>query len=214
MTPACHPSNYAKGRGGYVVSYIVIHFTANDGDTALGNCTYFANNVVKASAHYFVDEHGWKKSAEETDTAWHCGAQSYRHNACRNANSIGIELCSRKDATGRFTFLPETVRFGQLLVRSLLTRYGLSPDRVLRHYDVTGKPCPLPFVENTQAWNAFLTGLVEKAPTQTPPAAWAKTATDWAVREKLFLGDETGNFRWQDTVTRQELAVVLHRLHT
>ena len=42
-------------------------------------------------------------------TAWHCGASSYRHPSCRNANSIGMELCSRKDSRGNYYFLDQTV---------------------------------------------------------------------------------------------------------
>ena len=38
------------------IRYIVIHYTGNDGDTAMNNAKYYAGNVVKTSAHYFVDE--------------------------------------------------------------------------------------------------------------------------------------------------------------
>ncbi|MFK7722688.1 hypothetical protein ACI3EW_00980 [Pilosibacter sp. HC1M1C21] len=31
--------------------------------------------------------------------AWHCGASSDKHAECRNANSIGIEMCVRKKNT-------------------------------------------------------------------------------------------------------------------
>ena len=44
--------------------YIVIHYTANDGDTAVNNGNYFKNNAVKASAHYFVDKTNNKQNWE------------------------------------------------------------------------------------------------------------------------------------------------------
>ena len=34
-------------------------------------------------------------------------------------------------------------------------RYDLSADDVIRHYDVTGKKCPLYFVEHEDAWEQF-----------------------------------------------------------
>ena len=36
---------------------------------------------------------------EDQNIAWHCGASSYKHLECRNANSIGIEMCVRKRGT-------------------------------------------------------------------------------------------------------------------
>lgn len=33
---------------------------------------------------------------------------------------------------------------------------GIGRDRVIRHYDVTGKLCPLYFMEHPAAWEAFL----------------------------------------------------------
>ena len=42
------------------------------------------------------------QSVREEDTAWHCGRSDgkYKHPACRNANSIGIEMCCHQDAKG------------------------------------------------------------------------------------------------------------------
>jgi len=36
-----------------------------------------------------------------------------------------------------------------------MNEYNIPIERVIRHYDVTGKICPKPFVENEQAWNSF-----------------------------------------------------------
>ena len=98
---SCDPSNYRAGRT-QPVRYIVMHYTANNGDTARNNCDYYHRvGGLQASAHYFVDEHGAMQSVREGDTAWHCGARAYWHPECRNGNSIGIEMCSRKRADGR-----------------------------------------------------------------------------------------------------------------
>ena len=153
---SCDPSNYRAGRT-QPVRYIVMHYTANNGDTARNNCDYYHRvGGLQASAHYFVDEHGAMQSVRECDTAWHCGARAYWHPECRNGNSIGIEMCSRKRADGSYYILPETVANAATLAKGIMQRYGIDTDHVLRHYDVTGKRCPMPWVDDPAQWAAFL----------------------------------------------------------
>lgn len=155
--------NYlAAARGQAQIDYLVIHFTANDGDTAQNNADYFARENISTSAHYFVDENEVWQSVRDADIAWHCGTRgTYYHPYCRNANSIGIELCSRLEG-GRYVFRSSTVDNAVQLVRQLMSRYGIAADHVVRHYDVTHKNCPAPFVENAAAWQAFKRRLTEQ----------------------------------------------------
>ena len=157
---SCDPSNYRAGRT-QPVRYIVMHYTANNGDTARNNCDYYHRvGGLQASAHYFCDEHGAMQSVRECDTAWHCGARAYWHPECRNGNSIGIEMCSRKRADGSYYILPETVANAAALAREIMQRYGIDTEHVLRHYDVTGKRCPMPWVDDPAQWTAFLATLM------------------------------------------------------
>lgn len=152
---ACNSDNYRSGRA-RPVQYIVMHYTANNGDTARNNCDYYHRvGGLQASAHYFVDEHGAMQSVREGDTAWHCGARAYWHPECRNGNSIGIEMCSRKRADGSYYILPETVANAAALAKDIMQRYGIDTEHVLRHYDVTGKRCPMPWVDDPAQWAAF-----------------------------------------------------------
>lgn len=145
------------------IRYLVIHFTANDGDSAKNNADYFAREAPGASAHFFVDEREIWQSVQEKDIAWHCGTRGmYFHPYCRNANSLGVELCSRKRGE-KYYFTPETVKNAQQFVRSLMKRYGIPTENVVRHYDVTHKNCPAPFVEDASAWQKFKAGLMEQA---------------------------------------------------
>lgn len=163
---SCDPSNYRAGRT-QPVRYIVLHYTANNGDTAKNNCDYYHRvGGLQASAHYFVDEHGAMQSVLEGDTAWHCGARAYWHPECRNANSIGIEMCSRKRADGSYYIKPETVANAAALAREIMQRYGIDTDHVLRHYDVTGKRCPMPWVDDPAQWTAFLATLTPEHPNE------------------------------------------------
>ena len=152
---ACNMANYRAGRT-QPVRYIVMHYTANNGDTAKNNCDYYHRvGGLQASAHYFVDEHGAMQSVRECDTAWHCGARAYWHPECRNGNSIGIEMCSRKRADGSYYIKPETVANAAALAREIMQRYGIDTEHVVRHYDVTGKRCPMPWVDDPAQWTAF-----------------------------------------------------------
>lgn len=163
---SCDPSNYRAGRT-QPVRYIVMHYTANNGDTARNNCDYYHRvGRLQASAHYFCDEHGAMQSVREGDTAWHCGARAYWHPECRNGNSIGIEMCSRKRADGSYYILPETVANAAALAKDIMQRYGIDTDHVLRHYDVTGKRCPMPWVDDPAQWTAFLAMLTPEHPNE------------------------------------------------
>ena len=152
---ACNSTNFKKGRISDI-KFIVIHFTANNGDTAKNNADYFANNNnLSASAHYFVDEKEVWQSVNDGDTAWHCGGTSYKHPSCRNANSIGVEMCSRKDSSGKYYIKEETIKNTIELVKTLMAEHNIPIENVIRHYDVTGKNCPAPLVENADKWVEF-----------------------------------------------------------
>ena len=148
-------SNYTKNRT-KKIEYIVIHYTANNGDTAKGNCNYFNSPNRNASAHYFVDEKEIWQSVEDSDTAWHCGTNGkYYHSKCRNDNAIGIELCSERDSKGMYYFNQETISNAIELTKMLMKKYNIPIENIVRHYDVTKKVCPAPFVNNTIAWDSF-----------------------------------------------------------
>ena len=160
---ACNSSNYRQGRE-FPIHWICLHFTSNNGDTAQNNADFFARESgLRASAHYFVDPNGVVQSVKDSDTAWHCGRErggSY-YNDCRNANSIGIEMCS-VIRNGVYMIPDETVKNAAALVRTLMKKYNVPLSRVCRHYDVTHKECPEPWVRNPKQWENFKKMLTEK----------------------------------------------------
>ena len=172
------------------IKYIVIHYVGALGG-ARANCQWYAGGDRGASAHYFVDFDGavWQ-SVEDKDIAWHCGAKSYRHPECRNANSVGIELCvrnkgSQADTSRDWYFEDATVAAAIRLTRELMDKYHVPADHVIRHYDVTGKICPNPYVYNTTAhtWGAFKAALEE--PTVEVKSGWSQENGGW----RYYLGD-------------------------
>ena len=211
--------NYSPGRT-QPIEYIVVHYTGNSGDTAQNNLDYFARTKTGTSAHYFVDAQGAGQSVLDMDTAWHCGSSRPVHPACRNANSIGVEMC---DSVGT---VPAAVRDNTAaLVRALMERYAVSLERVLRHYDVTGKKCPAPWVDSPGEWDKFKAMLREEDNmTQEqfdqmmdsylarrghrPASSWAVPYIQEAIDAGL-LSDVGGSIdRPQGFVTREELATV------
>lgn len=139
-------ANYGSKRDLSKIKYLVIHYTSNDGDSDEANGKYFANNVVKASSHYFVDDNSVTQSVPDDYAAYAVGGkcQSNHHpmyKVITNTNSISIEMCdNHKDGTVHIC--DETLANTYALARALMSKYNITIDRVYRHYDVNGKLCP------------------------------------------------------------------------
>lgn len=180
-TNLANRNNYGASRNTSTIKYLVIHYTANDGDTDEANGKYFANNVVKSSAHYFVDDDSITQSVPDNYIAYHCGANKYYHVQCRNANSIGIEMCDTKK-NGIHDVSEKTLQNTIILVKSIMQKYNIPITNVLRHYDVTHKNCPSYFVSDITAWNNFKNSLcssssniqIPSSPT-VPPTSTSNT---------------------------------------
>lgn len=205
---------------------VVFHYTANTGRsaTARSNAQYFAAGTRKASAHFIVDEGVTVyQCVPLTQVAWAVGDGNGGTMGAlvNNANSVSIEMVSHTDESGA-PYLPEqTLRnaarlYGQICKRLPNVRY------VVRHYDVSGKRCPAPLVDE-EKWSAFLRMLKEElcmtkqellsiAGTGDVPSDWAREAAAWAREQKIFTGDGAGNYGWQQPITREAVAQVLYRL--
>ena len=138
--------------------YIVIHDTDNQdsGSNALANRNYFNNPVNEASAHYIVDNKTIIQAVEERHGAWHVGDGAGRY-GINNRNSIGIEICVNKGGD-----YPTALKNAQSLVVSLLLKYNLKPNIVVRHYDASKKNCPasMNLDKKWTAWTKFQADLL------------------------------------------------------
>lgn len=165
-------------RGSDQIEFLVKHYVGATGG-AEANCRFFLDTYRGASAHYFIDHDGtiWQ-CVEDRDIAWHCGASSYKHKECRNSNSIGVELCVKKDKNGRWYYTAETKRSAVWLFAYLADLYDIAADHILRHYDVTGKICGEPDVRSgNKVWSQFLSDVAaQRKKTAAKPAA-GKTAS-------------------------------------
>ena len=121
------------------VKKVVLHYVGNPKSSAEANRNYFENQkngVRYVSSHYIVGLEGEILRCVPENEVAYCSNQA-------NTYSISIECC-HPDATGKFT--DATTDSAAELCAYLLKKYGLSVDDLIRHYDVTGKQCPLWFV--------------------------------------------------------------------
>ena len=176
--------NYLPGRAGNI-AYIVVHYTGNRGDTAKNNADYFAREWTGTSAHYFVDRQEVWQSVRDEDTAYHCGSTHPKHPACRNYNSIGVEMCDSVGAVPAATMARTAA-----LVRELMDRYSIPADHVLRHCDVTGKRCPAPWVDSPREWAAFKAMLEVEEVTQEQFDAYMDNYLDRKAQEPATMPDQ------------------------
>ena len=71
----------------------------------------------------------------------------------RNYDTVSIEFC-HPDADGKPT--QDTYDTLVKLTAWLCDLYGLDVEEgIIRHYDVTGKQCPVYFVQNAAEWTQF-----------------------------------------------------------
>lgn len=133
------------------VKGIVVHYTANPGTDAIDNRNYFNNlpqinqtneNKVYASSHFIIGLSGQIVQCVPLEEI------AYASND-RNKDTISIECC-HPDKSGKFN--TATLASLKELLVYLCIHYGLDENDIIRHYDVTGKQCPLYFVEHEDKW--------------------------------------------------------------
>lgn len=174
-------SNYGSKRKTSNIKYIVIHYTGNNGDTDENNGKYFHNNIVKASAHYFVDSDSVTQSVLDDYVAYSVGGAKYNNGGgkyygkCTNMNSISIELCDDVKDKKIYPSV-KTIENAVELTKKLMKQYGIKADHVIRHYDVTGKSCPAYWCGTSDKNKKWKTEFHNKLTAQSKPTTKVKKA--------------------------------------
>lgn len=198
------------------IKYIVIHYTAgitSKAGSAANTAAWFANKNAQASADFIVDDATVIQYNPDIANryCWHCGGSKYStkggslYGVAKNANSIGIEICST-NSTGKVTtpndkywsYTDAVLANAVELVKYLMDKYGIDADHVIRHYDVTGKPCPGIIGWNADSgdeskWQAFkakLTGTAVAAGGDMSEAEMG--ATPFRSSFCMYVGKEVG----------------------
>ncbi len=143
------------------VTKIAVHYVGNPASSAVANRNYFENlklQIPDKTGKYCLNKdgsyltyQGSKVTVKYVSSHFLIGLQgeiiqniplnewSYCTNQA-NPYSISIECC-HPDSTGKFT--AETEISLAELCAYLLEKFHLNADDIIRHYDVTGKQCPL-----------------------------------------------------------------------
>lgn len=69
----------------------------------------------------------------------------------QNNNTIHIEVCYKQESG---CFEEKSIAALGELVRKLMSDYNITADKVLRHYDLTGKYCPAYYVDSSR-WSVL-----------------------------------------------------------
>lgn len=157
-------SQVPASRGNNPIQWIVIHYLG------VGNADNENLYGGGYGGHYYISRAGkiYKAADPKTAVVWQCGGKlqgpngHQYHRICTNYNSIGIENGVCYDGTWYFT--QETQESLVFLVSKLMDEYGIDINHVIRHYDVTGKICPAPYVNNDNyktswTWDQFKANL-------------------------------------------------------
>ena len=169
---------HTTAKSGRASKYIVIHYTAgvtSRAGSAVNTADYFRTTSTQVSSDFIVDDTAVVQYNPDIKNryTWHCGGSKYNtkggslYGICKNSNSIGIEICCN-NSTGKmqnandksYSFTGAAVDNAAELVKQLMAEYNIPAENVIRHYDVTGKPCPGIIGWNADsgseaAWSAF-----------------------------------------------------------
>ena len=210
--------NYGGSRNASQIRDLVYHYTGNDGDRAANNAKYFQNNIVKASAHYFVDDTTVWRSVPDLKVAWSVGGSKYAnahktgggtmYGVITNTNSLSIEMCDTI-RNGVYQASEATLANAAALGRALMEKYDIPIENVYRHFDVTGKHCPS-YLVNAQKWAEFKKRLEVKIMDNTPSGAH-KEGVEWAIANGILTGNSEGDLMLSQPVTRQQMCTMLYR---
>ena len=189
---------YFIDRQGTGIDKIVMHDVGNI-STAQNNADYFGRgNRPIASVHFFVDDNQIIQVGDLDLGAQHCS------NYAMHKRSIAIEMCLM---TGADTVTEQTEANTVWLVKQLMAQYGLGHSDVIRHYDVTGKPCPGQFMDDDWArWWNFKSKLTQQE--EPPMIIW--TDAELQDGRYMLLSVQSGKALDLDVANNR---VIIYRAH-
>ncbi len=127
-----HPSpNFGPRRDSARPDMVVIHYTAMAASKAA--LKTLCDPITEVSAHYLISTAGEVFSlVAEDQRAWHAGAGQWGATNDVNSRSIGIELTN----SGYTPFANRQIDALEELLRGILERWSIPPERVIGHSDM------------------------------------------------------------------------------
>lgn len=182
-----------------LTSHLIIHHAAGEGPVEAIHNYHLSLGWAGIAYHYYVRKDG---------SVYRGRPENMRGGHTTNWNWCSIGICFE----GNFEteHMPEAQKTaGQELVADIVSRF---PSIVVgKHSEYGATSCPGKFFPYEDIINGTKTEPEKNPEDRAEPDEWAEESCLWAVEKGIFLGDGSGNFRWRDAVTRQELAVLLRR---
>lgn len=154
--------NFSAGND---IKYIVVHDTGNKapGSNPEAHYKFFNSGDKASSAHYIVGDKSIYQLVEDKNASWHCGDGNGRY-GITNHNSIGIEICVNADSN-----YEQSIKNALDLAFSLMKKYAVPIEKVVRHYDASHKLCPKSMSDNNwYKWTSFKKQLGELVSNSIP----------------------------------------------
>ncbi|MCZ4351061.1 N-acetylmuramoyl-L-alanine amidase [Roseovarius aestuarii] len=132
MDPIQHPSpSIDQRRDGVRPDILLLHFT--NMKTAEAAVERLCDPASKVSCHYVIGEDGrlWQL-VDERMRAWHAGLGEWGAVGEVNSRSIGIELANQ----GQQPFPEPQMAVLEALMRAIMVRWNIPPERVIGHSDM------------------------------------------------------------------------------
>ena len=128
--------NFTARRGTDRPDMIILHYTGMaTGEEAEA---WLCNPASEVSSHYIVHEDGRiVQMVRESDRAWHAGKSFWHGNVDVNSWSIGIEIVNPGHDLGYRPFPNRQIQAVIALCQDIIDRYGILPERILAHSDVS-----------------------------------------------------------------------------
>lgn len=213
------------------IKFIVFHYTAGSTSkkgAAINTAAWWATGPNPGSADFVVDDELIVQFNPDLDNVlcWHCGDDRWDtpggsyYGVCTNANSIGVEVCCNNpnysiydDANSpKWSFTNAALSKARELIKYLMQKYGVPVENVIRHYDVSGKPCP-----GIIGWNTYMGSKEEKwlefkktlGGTSVTTTNKTKTNTQTAAKTGTIYRVQCGAFSVKDNADK--LAEMLHK---
>ena len=134
--PLAHPSpNHGPRRGVSAPDCVILHYT--DMLCPEAALARLCDPAAEVSAHHLIAEDGriWSL-VPETERAWHAGLSCWGGERDMNSRSVGIELANPGHGNGHAPFPAPQTRALEELLREILARWSIPPERVLAHSDI------------------------------------------------------------------------------
>ena len=178
------------------IEWIAIHYVGALGDAKANINHYNKLSTTNASADFFVGHSGdiWQYNPDPVKRyCWAVGGSKYNNGGgllygkATNKNTIHIEMCVKLKGTHKtppaanhpdWYITEETLAATIELTRYLMDLHDIPVSKVIRHFDVNGKPCPgvigwNPLTGSEASWRYFLAAISQPGQavaTQTKPA--------------------------------------------